>query len=433
MIGLALGATADLASMRRLGGGRTPDAPPRAPESPTPRPEAPEAPQRLQGSRFEDWDAPAARGDAPTAEAPREPATEGPRRLRGPERSEVEGLSPEGRERLRGELDRVPDEAPEVGPSRLTEGEAPPKDAEEMVDRWFNLDKYGLSEEGEQIFRQEAARVIQEDPSLLNKRVVSWEEQKATAERLGLSSANLAGGEGRLEGPEFLAAASMLTKNNERAAALLRRRADPRLTPDELKRVDQELGQVEQINDRLLERVAKERTQRGRDLNSLKILANLDLDPVLWLSRARSYAGNRPLTTTEVTKIRELVNRARERPGRERRADPGAGPDEGVEDRREGVDGLACAPPDRRPDHEHQHHGQRDSRGAAERTGPGGSGLGLPDLEGAGHGPLVDGGPRVRGRRRARGAARTPGRGRDGRAPSGPGRACGAGRRRAKR
>jgi hypothetical protein len=227
-------------------------------------------------------------------------------RLEGGEEVDLRDLSPEAREGV----ERTLEADAEVAPERILGPEAGPG-AREMVDKWFNFEKLGLSPEGESLFRSEAARAIEADPELSTKRVVTWDEQREAAERIGLEAGDISGGEGRLEGPEFLAAASMLTRNTERGAELLRARHDA-FSPEDIAEIDRQLRVVEEVNNRLLDRVGKERTRRGRDLNSLKMLANLDLDPVLWLSRAQSYKGKTPLTMEEAAKVRELVGKARQ-------------------------------------------------------------------------------------------------------------------------
>jgi hypothetical protein len=47
--------------------------------------------------------------------------------------------------------------------------------------------------------------------------------------------------------------------------------------------VDGQIAVLEKQNDALLSRFVKARTQTGRDLNNLKILASRTMDPVTWL------------------------------------------------------------------------------------------------------------------------------------------------------
>jgi hypothetical protein len=65
---------------------------------------------------------------------------------------------------------------------------------------------------------------------------------------------------------------------------------------------------MESQNDALLSKFVRGRSDAGRTLNSLKILASNTLDPAAWYARAKQALGREPFTEAHGTEIRRLIN-----------------------------------------------------------------------------------------------------------------------------
>lgn len=189
-----------------------------------------------------------------------------------------------------------------------------PIEADE-VDDFVNVSKFALDPTGEARLREEVQNVV-ETHGLSPKETVSWDQTRKIAKSMGLDSSfsgRLRGKEGRLNGPEMLAIRNVVNANvrkieeiSQQLATGIGKNGEP-LGADVMERMSRTISGMESQNDNLLGRFIKERSQTGRDLNNLKILANQTMEPVTWMMRAQRMADG-PLPDSAKAEIRRLIN-----------------------------------------------------------------------------------------------------------------------------
>jgi DNA repair protein RadC len=193
--------------------------------------------------------------------------------------------------------------APGARPPRISRASA--VDASEHV----NLGKFALDPTGERRLTDMVQQLVARrrlDP----KQVVTWEETRELARDLGLEDVLTSPDDARrLSGPESLAIRELVRENVTGIEDVTRRLADDTLPDAERETLSRVLAAAEHQTDALLHRFVKARSQTGRDLNNLKIIAQQSLDPVLWLTRAKRALGDAPLTEATRTAILEAINR----------------------------------------------------------------------------------------------------------------------------
>jgi hypothetical protein len=194
-------------------------------------------------------------------------------------------------------------------------GPAPTPDELDPED-YLNFSTVLLDPGGERRLRDEVARVVQRE-GLHPKRRVSWEETKRIAGQLGLHPEDLVakGDVQRLTGAEMLAIRNIVKENVDALEGIAKSLATNPGVPDaERELLTRQMGALERQNDLLLAKFVRARSQTGRDLNNLKILAQGSLDPAVWMVKAKRVLGDRPLTEDIRQHIQALINRA-DRPG----------------------------------------------------------------------------------------------------------------------
>lgn len=167
--------------------------------------------------------------------------------------------------------------------------------------RLANIAKLGLSPEAEQKVRAALATM---DPA---KKTVTHEETKAVASELGINPNRLLSRTDRMSGAELLAVRDVVSQNAERLVTLSKDAAA--LTPGTPERlaVDDQITKLSGENDEFLVRYTKERSQAGRDLNALKIVARRSMDLPVWQVQAQRIKGPLPLSPDEHRHIIDLV------------------------------------------------------------------------------------------------------------------------------
>ena len=182
-------------------------------------------------------------------------------------------------------------------------------------DEFVNVAKFALDPTGEVRLRDEVVNVVEEH-GLAPKERVSHATTRRVASSLGLDPDKLAGklteATGRLGGAEMLSIRNVVSQNvraadhiSQQISKSVDEVGEP-LTTEALDRLSRTLTALESQNDVLLSRFIKERSQTGRDLNNLKILANASMEPVTWLTRAQRLMGA-PLPDAVKADIRGLV------------------------------------------------------------------------------------------------------------------------------
>lgn len=167
----------------------------------------------------------------------------------------------------------------------------------------------------------DAVRRVVEENGLAPKEPVTWAETRREASKLikdmGLSDEDLDVAKlqrHRLSAPEMLAIRDVISGNVARAEELshaVTTGTDLQGSPLSLEEIEQialKLQRTETRTDELLDVFIRARSQAGRDLNSLKILAKASLEPTTWLSRAQRLAGG-PLPRDVKNRIMGFINR----------------------------------------------------------------------------------------------------------------------------
>jgi hypothetical protein len=160
------------------------------------------------------------------------------------------------------------------------------------VDDFVNVSKFSFTDAaGEARLRDTVRRLVAERG--LTKTPVTWDETKAEAAKLGLRPDDLSRAKAsQMSGAQMLAIRNIVSRNlddMERAGRALVEGGS--LTPAERGRLTATLNALDAQNMALLDKFTAARTQAGRDLNNLKIVALRTNDPVAWLARATQWHG----------------------------------------------------------------------------------------------------------------------------------------------
>ena len=185
------------------------------------------------------------------------------------------------------------------------ERKAPPGPID--VNDYVNLAKFDVDPSGAQRLSAEVERLVRAE-GLHPKERVPWSRTREIASQLGLdvTDETLGSVNRRLTGPEMLAIRNIISANIAAGERLYQQRAKLPERSEPVAEIDRLITAIEKQNARLLDRFIQARSQTGRDLNNLKIVANRTLDPTVWLSTAQKIA-RRDLTASEITTISQLV------------------------------------------------------------------------------------------------------------------------------
>jgi hypothetical protein len=138
------------------------------------------------------------------------------------------------------------------------------------------------------------------------KKRVTWAETDKLAQELGIDPDQIVARERRLSGAEMLALRNLVSENVDRVAESSRQLMDPRLSDDSRRELQEQIGRLTGRNEVYLSRFIKERSQAGRDLNNLKIIAKKNLDVAVWIAQAQRLKAV-PLTQAEIDKVTTLA------------------------------------------------------------------------------------------------------------------------------
>lgn len=190
-----------------------------------------------------------------------------------------------------------------------------PRIAPEEVDDFVNVAKFALDPTGEARLRTEVQNVVQAH-GLSPKEVISWDQTRSIAKSMGLDGDKLdlkLQGRDRLGGPEMLAIRNVVNSNvrqieslSQQLATGMGKNGEP-LGEGVAEQMSRAISGMESQNDNLLSRFISERSQTGRDLNNLKILANQTMEPTTWMMRAQRIADG-PISEEVKANIRRLIN-----------------------------------------------------------------------------------------------------------------------------
>ncbi len=178
------------------------------------------------------------------------------------------------------------------------------------------LQKLNLDPTGEQMVRERIAdmppdpnRTTLEDQRY-QARILSDRLRISPDDDLILSEDAL-----RMSGVEINALMNVVSENVEQMETYARILAssDARFSEETKLQAAQVMASLDQQNEHLLNKVVVARSQAGRDLGSLRLLANKSNDPAVWMAKAKQILGpDRPLTDAVRNRIIALCSEIKE-------------------------------------------------------------------------------------------------------------------------
>lgn len=177
-----------------------------------------------------------------------------------------------------------------------------------------NLPSFNLDASGTDRLQRHIARIVEvSEPEHLRQRPVSWEETKSIAADLGLSPSDLDKvAASRMTGAETLAVRDLVAQNIDDLTTLENRLltglsdSGMPLTRGDIEETTRLVNALEAQNDTYLRKFLRARSEAGRNLNNLKIIANRTLDPATWLAKAEKIKGS-PLDEFQGRQLRRLL------------------------------------------------------------------------------------------------------------------------------
>lgn len=176
-------------------------------------------------------------------------------------------------------------------------------------DDYLNFEHFDLEPSGQKVLADEVTRVVDQH-GLHPKLVVSWDETKRVAAKLGADPAAIVRPQKTmLTAPELLAVRNVVRRNVQTIAEQSRRLLDDDITEEGGQLAQRTIDALDSQNDELLTRLIGATSETGRALNSLRILANQTLDPAVWLVKAkRAYGGATQLPEAVRTDVLRFIN-----------------------------------------------------------------------------------------------------------------------------
>lgn len=202
-----------------------------------------------------------------------------------------------------------------TGAERIRDFTAPyPKDVADPVKDQQTLLNYAgkiITDAGGNAEMREIAEQMVQEGQITAQGRVPWEVEEELATMLAMNKQDLATRDPSrsLNGTELLALGKLYTRDVRRRALALRAAQDLRL-PMEQRAVARDLAHA--LEERIFhsfQRLTRDRSQKGRDLNLLKKAWMESSDPTDWLFRAQKLAGGRPLSEKLASEIIDALNR----------------------------------------------------------------------------------------------------------------------------
>jgi hypothetical protein len=176
------------------------------------------------------------------------------------------------------------------------------------TDQFVNVAKFSFTDpSGAQRLRQTVSHMV-ERGNLAPKGRVTWDQVKAEAAKLGLNPEALSRKKAvRMRGPDLLAIRNIVSDNLDAIERMGKQLVEGgSLTKAERATLASKMNALDAQNMNLLDKFTAARTQAGRDLNNLKIVAMRSNDPTAWLARAQQWAG-KPIEPTTRDLIVQLA------------------------------------------------------------------------------------------------------------------------------
>lgn len=179
-----------------------------------------------------------------------------------------------------------------------------PSAVEELKPGFDEIAKgFSLNKSGEDILKETLEK------SSYQKKTITWDETKDIAEGLGLRASDLVKKKAdKLSGSEILAIRDIINQNVDFVSQAQQKIKQGGLTPtvvDDLERkISVAMGQTQELTNKFLEA----RSAAGRTLNSLKIIANRNMEPANWMAIAQRVRGGQELTDDIAQNIIDLTS-----------------------------------------------------------------------------------------------------------------------------
>lgn len=194
-----------------------------------------------------------------------------------------------------------------------TVGNAPaaPRAPATPEDALVNVRKFGLTGDAEEILRRQIREAA---PA---KEVVTFASRRPAIEelktRLNLDPSQLDPQLAKkLDANALYARMDRVSENVTLIETLSREAMADGLAPDQTSRLLGAIDQLEAENKAFLEQVMTGRSEKGRELGALRMLAQRSTDPAVWELRAMRSMGNRPLPDHVRAEVRRLARVAAE-------------------------------------------------------------------------------------------------------------------------
>ena len=179
--------------------------------------------------------------------------------------------------------------------------------------------KFALDPDGERALAESVRRVVANEGALTprgsvsstplaDKPVESFETMRQVAESLGLTPGEVANAK-NLSRHEMIAVRDLVNRNIRFSSEIDKKLARGEyITAEEQNRALHLMSAAATQTDALLTRFIRQRTEDGRNLAAHRILANDNLDPFTWYTRAKTQLGGVTVPADIRAKIDELIS-----------------------------------------------------------------------------------------------------------------------------
>jgi len=171
---------------------------------------------------------------------------------------------------------------------------------------FVNLGKFALDPTGEQRLRQQVQTVVQQH-GMAPKTPVTWNETRAIARSIGIDDLQQGQASNRLGGAEMLAIRNVIAENTTQLGRAYKTMETSPLSSESREELTRSIAAMEAQNHSLLAQFIPARSQTGRDLNAMKILANATLDPAVWFAKAKRLRDGFDPTTDQMRQIGQFI------------------------------------------------------------------------------------------------------------------------------
>lgn len=171
---------------------------------------------------------------------------------------------------------------------------------------FVNLGKFALDPTGRERLAQQVDEVVKLH-GMAPKTPVTWDETRAIAKSIGIDNITEGQVSRRLGGAEMLAIRNVIAENTTQLGRAYKTLETSPLSSEAREELTRSIAAMEAQNHSLLAEFIPARSQTGRDLNSMKILANATLDPAVWFAKAKRLRDGFDPTSDQMRQIGEYI------------------------------------------------------------------------------------------------------------------------------